>query len=68
MHIPSRIAVTAVVLGAVSVPVGIGVALDITQDHVPVATACVGLVGDEFARTALFFGLSGPCAPGALAR
>ena len=68
MHIPARIAAAAVVLGAVAVPVGIGVALDITQQGPPVASACEGLVGHVFVRTELFFGLTGPCSARSTAR
>ena len=59
MHIPARIAVAAVVLGALSVPVGIGVVLDTSQGRPSVATACDGPACDDAVRTELFVRVSG---------
>jgi Protein of unknown function (DUF3574) len=60
MHITSRIAVAAVTLGSLAVPVGIAVAADSSPTQPLSASSCDGLVGDDFVRTELFFGLSRP--------
>ena len=60
MHTTSRIAVAAVALGSLAVPVGIAVAADGPQQQHVNSNTCDGLIGDEFVRTELFFGLSRP--------
>ena len=47
-------------MASLAVPVGAAVASTGPEHDLPTASMCEGLVGDEFVRTELFFGLSRP--------